>query len=467
MFRRIMGFILVSTMILSLTACGGNSLDSSSKSGSGGDISSDKNDASKEKSVITITYREDGQGEKAPNFTWIKNAYETWDMKDQVELDLAPISASEGDYFAKVALQLQSPKTAPDLLTEDSFQLSADVEAGYLTDISDYVKDFPDFQDGKFYEKIIDGYTIDGRVYAIPYSADTRGLWYNRELLDKAGYSYPWQPNSWDDILEALAAIKETSPDVFPIWMNAGVATGEGTTMQTYEMLLYGTGEKLQDEDGKYIIESQAILDTLNMLKTIFTEGYGPDLSLVLNGQTSNTLYSEYFTKGKTAISLDGNWAVGRFNEDGMNPWPGYEDKIGFAAMPTQKGQEPGFITMSGGWGWAIPENADNKDVAFQFMKHLMSYDLYLNGICTKGNITVRKDIAEDEKYANQPFYSKASSLLDGAYFRPKEAKYAQVSTAIQTMVESVVTGTSPEDAIATYGSDVIRMVGEENVVRK
>lgn len=44
--------------------------------------------------------------------------------------------------------------------------------------------------------------------------------------------------------LDACAAIKENVPDVIPFWCNSGVATGEATSMQTYEMLLYGTGEK-------------------------------------------------------------------------------------------------------------------------------------------------------------------------------------------------------------------------------
>lgn len=82
--------------------------------------------------------------------------------------------------------------------------------------------------------------TTDGKVYGIPYCTDTRGLWYNREILTTAGViaeGEDWQPKTWDDILDACAKIKDKCPDVVPFWCNSGVATGEATSMQTYEMI--------------------------------------------------------------------------------------------------------------------------------------------------------------------------------------------------------------------------------------
>ena len=115
---------------------------------------------------------------------------------------------------------------------------------------------------------------------------------YNRDILAQAGViskGQDWEPKNWNDILDACKAVKEKCPDVVPFWCNSGVATGEATSMQTYEMLLYGTGERLLSDDDKWIVKSQGILDSLNFLQDIYTNGYGPDLSLVLNGQASNT----------------------------------------------------------------------------------------------------------------------------------------------------------------------------------
>jgi ABC-type glycerol-3-phosphate transport system substrate-binding protein len=46
---------------------------------------------------------------------------------------------------------------------------------------------------------------------------------------------------------------------------------------------------------------------------------------------------------------------------------------MGNAAMPTQNGQAPGKVSMSGGWTWAIPKNAGNPDKAWEFIKLTVS----------------------------------------------------------------------------------------------
>lgn len=422
--------------------------------------------ADNEKTVLTIIYDDNGNNEVIRE--WFEKAYETYDKKDEIELDIAPITASEGDYFAKVALALQSEDTAPDIVCEDTFQLPADVEAGYLTDLSEDLKDFSDWNDGTIYGSLVDGVTYeDGSVYGIPYSTDTRGLWYNKEIFKQAGIETPWQPKTWQDILDACAAIKEKCPDVVPFWCNSGVATGEATSMQTYEMLLYGTGEQLLDENDKWIVSSDNILKTLQFISDIYSNGYGPSLSKVLNGEAGNTSAREYMPNGKLGISLDGFWLTGNYKETGAAPWPEYTDVLDLAPMPTSEGQDPGCVTMAGGWALAVPEHADSKPEAIDFIKHCMSKDVYEDFIIAQGNVATRTDVATDEKYANQPFMEKCTELLEGAYYRPRNSQYSTVTTYIQSMVESVVSGTSPEDAMAQFAADVTNSVGEENVVTK
>ena len=58
-------------------------------------------------------------------------------------------------------------------------------------------------------------------------------------------------------------------------------------------------------------------------------------------------------------------------------------------------------------------------------------------------------------------------TFLESADFRPQNDKYSTVTTSIQTMVESVVSGTSPEDAMTQYATDVARAVGDDNVTEK
>ena len=96
--------------------------------------------------------------------------------------------------------------------------------------------------------------------------------------------------------------------------------------MQTYEMLLYGTGEKLLNDDNKWITGSDGIKNSLNFLNDIYSNGYGPSLSLVLNGQAGNTSIKEYMPQGKLGMCLDGIWVSGSWNDSGASPWEDYQD---------------------------------------------------------------------------------------------------------------------------------------------
>ena len=200
-----------------------------------------------------------------------------------------------------------------------------------------------------------------------------------------------------------------------PFWCNSGVATGEATSMQTYEMLLYGTGERLITDDGKWITDSQGIKDSLQFISDIYTNGYGPSLSLVLNGSASTTSAQEYIPQEKLAISLDGIWITGNWKDTGASPYENYGEKMGWAAMPTQNGDGDGSITLAGGWAYSIPENSDNKDLTMEFIEQLNTYDAYKTYILQAGNTSVRTDIAEDEDYASQPFMTQAAEFLDVA----------------------------------------------------
>lgn len=450
----------ITSVVLCIALCGALLFGCSGKSNEGAGESG--------KTTITVTYRDDGAGEKGSFYKWIQEVAAGYPNKN-VEIKPTPIQASEGDYFAKVALALKSKDTAPDIVTEDTFILNSDASAGYLEPLDERLKEWEDWTNGSFIEAMKKGVTAsDGKVYGVPYNTDSRGLWYNKEIFKRAGLPEDWRPKNWDEVLDAARTIKEKEPDVVPIWMNMGKATGEATSMQTYEMLLYGTGERLYDDaGGKWIVQSQGILDALGFIETVNKEQLGPPLSKVLNGQAGNTASREYLPQGKLAISLDGSWITGNYLDTGAAPWPEYKDVLGFAPMPTSQGQDPGTITLAGGWALSIPSNAKHKDEAWEFIKYALSKENSQKLVMSSGNITVRADVAKDPEYTKMPFNEIATEYLQNAEFRPAQEKYPEVSTQIQTMVESVATGTSPADAAKKYAQDVTRIVGEDHVMQK
>lgn len=100
-------------------------------------------------------------------------------------------------------------------------------------------------------------------------------------MFEEAGLGRDWQPESWQDILDACAAIKANcADDVVPIWFACSNTEAEATSMNTFQMLLSGTGETLvDDETGVWNISGKGITDSLEFLETCKSEGYIGTLS--------------------------------------------------------------------------------------------------------------------------------------------------------------------------------------------
>ncbi|WP_246218359.1 extracellular solute-binding protein [Litoribacterium kuwaitense] len=453
MLKRNLLVILLLSAILVLSACSdadNTNGDTGSKSG---------------KTEIKITWR--GTGDQDNLKRYLEGFAADFEAEnDDIDIVLSPIVASEGDYFSKVALTMQSAETAPDIVSEDTFILSADANAGYLKPLDEYVDSWDEWD--QFIENIKSGTTgNDGTIYGIPTTTDSRGIWYNKEVFETAGLPKDWQPKSWEDIYAAAEAIKESNDDVVPFAMNVAKANGEAVSMQTFEMLLYGTGETLYDgESEKWNVNGQGITDALVFVDEIMNKrDLGPSLSIALNANYSSVMTQDLLPNGGVGMVLDGNWNIANYMEGGASPLENIEATIGFVPFPTKDGEDPGTVTMAGGWGWSIPEKSTNHDVAWKVIKALSTEELQTKRALIGGTLTVRSDSAKSSDYLERPLIEPATKALENAYFRPKNDLYPNVSIEIQNAVEAVASKTmSPEKAAANYKAKVTEIVGEENV---
>ena len=396
-------------------------------------------------------------------------------VKKQYEKDnpgkkvtLVPIQAQGNDYYTKLALMNKAPATAPDVMYEDTFLVKADAQAGYLLPLDEYTAKWKDWS--QFYDNAKQaGEGVDGKTYGVPMGTDTRALWYNKDIFKKVGLPVPWQPKTWDDVLAAAKTIKQKSPDTIPFNIYSGKAQGEASTMQGFEMLLYGadgSGNTLY-KDKKWVTGSKQFQDSLQFVKDVYQGGLGPTPQQALDPNVGTTIAQTWLPKGKLAIDLDGSWQSGTWLKSGTAPWSEWNDVMGQAAMPTQNGQEPGYNSMSGGWTLAVGAKTKNPQAAFDFITTFLNKDGSLKYDSENSQIAVRKDVAEDPEYTGaNPTFKFFSGLVEHTNFRPATSDYSQISNAIQVAMESVMTGQqSPKEAAAAYDDAVVGVVGKEHTV--
>ncbi|RKN76019.1 ABC transporter substrate-binding protein [Paenibacillus ginsengarvi] len=95
---------------------------------------------------------------------------------------------------------LIAAKTVPDLMILSRASKDLYKELGLTTDILPLLKkhqiDLSRFRPG-----VVEGFSDNGQVYGLPYATNTNALYYNEELFDKFGVSYPKDGLYWDDVL--------------------------------------------------------------------------------------------------------------------------------------------------------------------------------------------------------------------------------------------------------------------------
>ncbi|WP_298566140.1 extracellular solute-binding protein [Streptomyces luteogriseus] len=401
------------------------------------------------------------------------------DIKKQFEkahpgkkVELVPIKAPDSEYYTKLQQMLRSPKTAPDLVYEDTFLINSDITSGYLKPLDPYLAKWPDWN------RFIDTAKAaakgeDGKTYGVPDGTDTRGLWFNKDIFDKAGLPADWQPRTWDDVLTAARTIKKKVPGVIPLNAYTGKPVGEAATMQTFEMLLYGTGDgrtdPLYDKNSKkWIAGGKGFEDALSFVETVYEEKLGPDVSDALDPNVMTRVRGEWLPQGKLAIALDGSWLPQDWLPGSGHEWPEWSKTLGLAAMPTQHGQAPGKVSMSGGWTWSIPAKAGNPDLAFEFVKTMQTKANAQKWYVANSGIAVREDVAEDPAYVDaQPGIKFFTDLVSTTHYRPAYPAYPKVSTAVQEAMEGVTTGdTSVAEATSSY-TDALKDATDNEVVER
>lgn len=411
------------------------------------------------------------------------------------KVEFVPIKAADSEYYTKLQQMLRSPKTAPDLVYEDTFLINSDITSGYLTPLDPYLEKWADW------DQFIDTAKAaargeDGKTYGVPDGTDTRGLWYDKAIFAKAGLPADWQPRTWDDVLSAARTIKDKVPGVTPLNVYTGKPAGEAATMQTFEMLLYGTGtststgtstgtgagtstgtgtgrdggdDPLYDKDSKkWVAGSQGFKDALGFVETVYKEGLGPDVSDALDPNFGTRVRGELLPEGKLGIALDGSWLPQDWLPGSGHEWPEWSEKLGLAAMPTQHGQAPGKVSMSGGWTWSIPAEAANPDLAFDFIRTMQTKANAQQWYIANSGIAVREDVAADPAYvAAQPGIEFFTELVSATHYRPAYPAYPRVSVAIQEAMEGVTTGDLSVAEAARGYDDTLKDVTDNQVIEK
>jgi len=469
LMKKVLTVILASVMVLSmLTACGTKKEEPAP--------------APAEAEAPAVEEAEAPAAEEAPaeesasgdTIKWAVSQYIVdWaqDMATKFEAEkgkkVEVIEVSGEDTDSKMMMMMQSPETAPDVLQNDGFMVKPNASAGLIANLDEYIAGWDDFS--KIVPAILEnGRGVDGSMYGIPLATDAQGFWYDKDVFAAAGLPVPFEPKSWDEMLEAARTLKEKNadnPDFMPMFVYTN--DSQDASMRTFQLLYNGTGGDLYDgASGKWIIDKENITKTLDFVNSIHNvDKLGGPMGVITAGNVNELVAYDYLMKGNAGIMITVDLLV-LYKEGFAFPWPEALDHIAYAKIPTIDGGGDGFVSISGGHTWAIPENANNKDGGWELIEFIMSYDNNLDYLLTFGGLSVRTDVAEASEYLNQDFsvIPVLTDMVNYTHVRPAVDGYTDVSLLYSTMVEEVVLGASPEDAYANFEAEMDRAMGADKI---
>ncbi|MER0244580.1 extracellular solute-binding protein [Streptomyces sp. HSW2009] len=397
----------------------------------------------------------------------VKKEFERTHRGEKVKL--IPIQAAQPDYWVKIQQMMRSAKTTPDVVYEDTFIINSDVASGYLRPLDRELARWPAW-DQFLPQARTAAKAEDGKTYGVPMGTDTRGLWFNKEIFAKAGLPTDWRPRNWADLLAAARTIKQRVPGVTPLNVYTGKGPGEASVMQGFEMLLYGTGTDplYEPKAGKWVTGGQGFKDALGFLDTLYSQRLGLRPAEAVDPNVPTRVATELLPEGKVGIALDGSWLGQFWIESGGRPWPRWSKVLGRAPMPTQFGQPPGVVSMSGGWAWAIPAKSEKPELAWKLIQTLQTTPNAVEWTLRDAQIAVRKDVAADHRYRTSiPGIAFFTDLVRHTHYRPALPEYPRVSAAIGEAMETVTTsGTSPTKAAREYDAE-LRSLTDGKVVNR
>lgn len=284
-------------------------------------------------------------------------------------------------------------KNVPDILVNNSFDMFTLSDKGLLSDLTPYLDaEAADpestFDINDYYESYIKmgQANFDGEQYMIPRSADRVVCHYNKAIFKAAGVDMSLVRNgwTWDDFMTVCATLRKyyDSQDSMKAYT---LVDPYFTWEAVYNPIFESYGVEYYDENGEVALESDATENALKFIKSIIDNKYASRPSVEQAGMAGNKgcmlFHSQAASLMATELSVyypDAEKVSDYYDVVTMPVIPGHE-KIGCGAA-----------------GYSVYDGSENKDLAWQFLKILLSKEGQ-NIMADSGSnyVPVRKDMAD------------------------------------------------------------------------
>ncbi len=366
---------------------------------------------------------------------------------EYIEEMIKKFNTSQNDYIVeglsvpdvqKILVAISSGE-GPDLTDNFSTNTAGYASKGILEPLDSYIKkDNYDISD--FTKSSLESVSYKGKIYAFPISVNLMMLFYNKDLLTKAGYSAP--PKTDKELLEYAIKLTETDGNG-----NIKVLGFPDFPTVYYPInMSYALGGDFQDANGNLTPDNPGSRRALELIVN-YRKKFGVNKVLAINSSGGYLSAADPFVAGKQALRIDGPW----FGNTVRNV---LKVNLNYGVVPLPYPEGHPELAMSGVVNasmFFIPSNAKNKEGAWKFLSwlHQKKQMVYLSR--KMGWVPARKSALDDPAFQGVYDFNSFKELAKSNNLKvfPAFASQGEYSKIIMDAFEKAsLLKVSPDEAL-------------------
>ena len=323
--------------------------------------------------------------------------------KANPEVKLSWVVLPENDLRTKVTTDIATKAGAYDILTIGTYETPIWGKLGWLEPFDNIPASY-DIED--VFPLVRTGLTVDGKLYAMPFYAESSFTYYRKDLFKAAGIEMPQQP-TWDQMAKWADKLNDPAKKIYGTCERG--KPGWGENMAIIMTIANTFGARPFDMDWKPQFNSDAWKKAVTFYVDLMQKDGPPGVTG--NGHLENRTL---FAAGNCATWVDATSAAGyMFNPDESK----VADTVGFANAPIEK--VPNGSHWLWAWSLAVPTTSKHVDEAQKFIYWATNKD-YIKMVAEKNGWAAippgtRKSTYEYPEYIKLPFAQPTLDAMNTA----------------------------------------------------
>jgi len=270
-----------------------------------------------------------------------------------------------------------------DVFANQPFELSQSVEQKSILSLEPFIQQDQSFDLSDFYPGTTELFVKNGQLWGLPVEVDPLVMYYNQDLFDQYGVSYPHIGWTWDDFLADALAIRDEDAGIF----------GYVPTLDTYDPLLfiYEHGGRVLDDlqnPTRTTFDDPLTVDALEWYVNLMYESNVAPTPEQVRKAFGGTGFAVYrgIMQGKA-----GMWAGLLSQRGGSSRTVKWNMRWGMVPLPRDAKAVTGTLVH----GYFISAETQHPDACWELLGYLSQHP-------RSSLMPARKSLAESEAYEQQ-----------------------------------------------------------------